>query len=1029
MKNYAYKLVGEIGARLLSTVFLLVMARIVGIADFGVYSTAFAFATVFSILIDLGTNPLVTREIARYPDKRPRIIASVNALKFMTSAVMLGCLWIVTVAVGLPAEKAQLVHWLGWVVIGTAFTEYLSAVFTGLEQMGMEAVLKIVGKGVVITAALVTLLMTRQMFPAIQVMAVFSIVSIGVGILLVRTRLGAFGFHLDGPYLRHLLARSMPIFGSWAFLILYGSQGILVLNFFKISDHAIGLFALAAKILDVVKVLPVLLASTFFPSLSRQAHLSRSAFQRRARELIRYAAVGFPLLAMGGYAAAPLLLQALYGPTYQEAVPVLRLLLVGFLPMAFNLILLHVLIALDKEKESFFASALLCLSNLVLSAAWVPSFGMLGACYALIASEILNLMVQAYLIKKAYDDWTVEAPSKIPDVNRAAMCSIIIPTFNTCELTLSCLERIQKYPPPGAYEVIVVDNNSSDGTYDQVRQRFPEVIALRNPGNWGFARACNRGSQAAKGDIILFLNSDTEPLEGTFDALMNWMKTHPSTGIAGPELLGPGQNLLQMSWSWNPLFGGEFIHRYFAPQNLGLSKFKQWLIRYLQSKPRAVPFICGACLMIRRDVFNQLKGFDESFELYFEDADLCWRSAEAGWQVDFVPSSKIVHHIGQSTKGTWNMSSLIYQQSHITYYRKHAPGWSILFLKFYLLFKWLRIWLDSRLEKADRMRARFYCRSYLQVIFESMRFAMDSKLAPWISRRTHDQALIQWNRWVQILSRVALTRRGLFKNLLLSHFEAHETLFGRYHFYMDLSLGWLQKIYFLKPDVYEWETQVALRHWVRPGMTVLDIGAHTGYMTLLLADLVGPQGRVYAFEPASRIFALLKTNMETNHLPHVLIYQLALSDRASTASLYINPVNDGNNSLGSMKDNSDFAGINLEDHQETVQTDTLDHFLSVNGIAHVDLIKIDVEGAEPLVFSGAREMLMQPDAPAIICEVGDINQPYFGQREEDLRKLLYALGYHSFWIENFKEFGPETSVHGLRNVLFSKTLVEHAVRR
>jgi FkbM family methyltransferase len=212
-------------------------------------------------------------------------------------------------------------------------------------------------------------------------------------------------------------------------------------------------------------------------------------------------------------------------------------------------------------------------------------------------------------------------------------------------------------------------------------------------------------------------------------------------------------------------------------------------------------------------------------------------------------------------------------------------------------------------------------------------------------------------------------------------------------------------------------------------MTVLDIGAHTGYMTLLLADLVGPQGRVYAFEPASRIFSLLKTNIEINHLSQVSIFQLALCDRASRVPLYLNPINDGNNSLGNMKDNSDFAGINLEDHQELVQTDTVDHFLSTHGIDHVDAIKIDVEGAEPLVFSGARELLKRPDAPPIICEVGDINQPYFGQREEDLRKLLYGIGYHSFWIENFKEFGPETPVHGLRNVLFSKALVEDVVYR
>jgi FkbM family methyltransferase len=1020
MKNYFYKLSGETGVRLLSMIYLLVLARTVGATEFGVYSSAFAFASIFAILIDLGTNPFITREIARYPHKRSDIIASINFLKIMATAVMMICLWVATQNLGWAPEKVRLAQWLGCVVAGTAFAEYLSAIFTGVEKMGTEAVLKVIGKGVVIAASLAALVLTQDMVLSVKVMAIFSIVSVLVCIGISRWQLGSFGFHFNSAYLSELLRRSLPIGGALAFLILYGSQGILILNYFKILDNDIGLYAGAIKVIDVLKVLPVLLASTFFPSLSRHAQISKPIFHERVRELMGYAALGFPALAIIVIAYAPTVIHLLYGSAYAESVHVLRLLLIGFIVMSFNLVLIHILLALDKEKEAFYSTAALSLSNFIANLFLIPSYGINGTGYALIISEAVYLGIQLWFIRAAYLSW--KRPVHEPVISSgASMCSIIIPTYNTCELTLSCLEKIKTFPPPGPYEVIVVDNNSSDGTYEQVRARFPDVIAIRNPGNLGFARACNRGAQEARGDILFFLNSDTEVLKSAFNVLLNWMKTHPETAIAGPEFIGPGQDLLQMSWSWYPLLGGEFLHRYFAPQNLGPSRLKQSLIRYLQRQPRNVPFICGACLMIRRDVFTKLNGFDENFELYFEDADLCWRCAEEGWNVDFVPDSKIVHHIGKSTKGTWNMTSLIYQQSHITYYRKHAPVWSVFFLKCYLLLKWLRIWLDSRLEQKEPVRARLYCRSYLQVIFESMRFELDSNITPWNFQTKRSQVPLTWNRWIQVLSRVALTRRGLFKNFLLPHIETHESLFGRYRFHMDLSLGWLQKIYFLKPDVYEWETQQALRRWIRPGMTVLDIGAHIGYMTLLLADLVGPLGRVYAFEPASRIYSLLKRNVESNDLNHVTTVQMALADRASVIPLYINPVNDGNNSLGSMKDNPDFSGVNPEDHQEKVPTDTLDHFLQARGIQHVDLIKIDVEGAEPLVFSGARDLLSRPDAPLIICEVGDINQPYFGQREEDLRKQLYALGYRSFWIENFREFGPETQVHGLRNVLFSKT--------
>lgn len=731
MKNYAFKLMGEAGVRIFSTLFLLILARIVGATNFGVYSSAFAFASLFGILVDLGINPIVTREIARHIDDRKHIVATINVLKVITSVVVMVGLWVVTLWIDWPVEKARLAYWLGWVVVGTAFTEYFNSIFTGLERMGSEAILKVLSKSVVTIAGLVALFQTHDMLTSVQAMALFSVISVVVGAVFTHHRFGSLGFDADWIYIRRLLAQSFPLFGAWAFLILYDSQDILILNYFKVADHDIGLFAMAMKVIDVIKVLPVLMASTFLPSLSRLAHSSPKDFKKRAWKLVRYACISFPPITLLGYICAPLIIQLLYGAGNQAAVPALRLLLIGFLVMAFNFVLLHILIALDKERGSLGATAILCVGNLLASFIWVPSYGILGTCYALIASECLYLITQIMIIQKSSSPSVLHAQEVAPLwVANTPMCSIIIPSYNTRELTLSCLTKIRLFPPPGPYEIIVVDNNSVDGTYDQVRARFPEVLTIRNPENQGFARACNRGAKEAKGSYLLFLNSDTEPQQGTFEKLVEWMQNHPQTGVVGPELVGPGQKLMQMSWSWHPLHGGEFFNRFFAPQNLGLSHFKQQLIRFLQKTPKRVPFVCGACLMIRRDLFKQLSGFDESFELYFEDADLCMRCTEAGWQVNFVPASKIVHHIGQSTRGRWNMSSLIYQQSHITYYRKHASALSTALLKAYLLMKWLRIKLLAMWESEESQKAQLYCRSYLAMISESMHFLLETQFKP-----------------------------------------------------------------------------------------------------------------------------------------------------------------------------------------------------------------------------------------------------------------------------------------------------------
>jgi hypothetical protein len=299
--------------------------------------------------------------------------------------------------------------------------------------------------------------------------------------------------------------------------------------------------------------------------------------------------------------------------------------------------------------------------------------------------------------------------------------SIIIPTYNAREFTLNCLASIHKSPPEDSYEIILVDNHSNDGTYEAVQRLYREVQAFQNPANLGFSKACNLGASHAQGDYLLFLNSDAEPLEGALQTLIDWLQNHPQTGIVGPTLLGPNESLLQMSWAWDPLLLGELVQQFFAPYSLRRSRYKQHLAHFLQRRSRRVPSLCGACLMIRLKTFEQLQGFDENFELYFEESDLCRRALIAGWGVDFVAEAKVIHHLGQSTRGRWSRTSIIYQQSHLAYYRKHGFPGAVGLLKIYLLLKWLRLLWASRFDPANRDRSRAYCKAYFQMIQEKTR--------------------------------------------------------------------------------------------------------------------------------------------------------------------------------------------------------------------------------------------------------------------------------------------------------------------
>jgi len=287
--------------------------------------------------------------------------------------------------------------------------------------------------------------------------------------------------------------------------------------------------------------------------------------------------------------------------------------------------------------------------------------------------------------------------------------SILIPSYNTRDLSVQCIRSIEKDPPREPYEILLMDNNSSDGTFEEVARLFPGVRAMKNAGNLGVGKACNLAAKEARGDFFLLLNNDAKPMPGAIDGLVRWLRDHPKTGIVGPELVGGDGQLLQMSWGWFPVLQGEMIQRFFNPSALRKSPVRRRWVRYLQRRSRRVPWVCGACALIRRAAYEEIGGFDEDFALYFEDSDLCQRLVRKGWQIDFASDIKAIHHLSQATRPSMSEFSLIYLQSHITYYRKHAPFWGVWLLKGYLLVKWL---------------VGGYGAEYLQVVLEKQKMSL-----------------------------------------------------------------------------------------------------------------------------------------------------------------------------------------------------------------------------------------------------------------------------------------------------------------
>lgn len=220
--------------------------------------------------------------------------------------------------------------------------------------------------------------------------------------------------------------------------------------------------------------------------------------------------------------------------------------------------------------------------------------------------------------------------------------SLCIVHFHSEEHLKRFLTSVFANPPHHSFEVIVVDNGSSADKMNALRQQFLDARWLPFEHNLGFGAALNRAVKEAKGDTVLLANSDLVATPFSIQRLMDFLKTHPKAGIVGPKLMFESavpieNNQVQDSARSFPSVYELVLHR------LGL-KPRQYL---LFDQDKTVSFQCdwlvGACLMMRRDLFLKISGFDERFFLFFEDTDLCRRVKEAGYEVWYVPDSVFVH--------------------------------------------------------------------------------------------------------------------------------------------------------------------------------------------------------------------------------------------------------------------------------------------------------------------------------------------------------------------------------------------------
>ncbi len=253
-------------------------------------------------------------------------------------------------------------------------------------------------------------------------------------------------------------------------------------------------------------------------------------------------------------------------------------------------------------------------------------------------------------------------------------CSIIIVNWNVREYLKLCLDSIHRRTNAYTIEVIVVDNGSTDGSLEMLRDEYPWVQVKAQGMNRGFARANNIGLAQAQGRYVFILNPDTELHEGVLESLISFMDDHPGVAVAAPQIVNADGSFQKGSIRRDPTITSQVIILLKLQYLLSHVKVmrRYYADDFDPSLQQDIDQPMGAAMFIRKEVLDRIGFFDEGFFLWFEEVDLSKRFREAGERIRYIPHVLVTHHGGRSFSQSLPLvKQKLFNRSALHYYSKH----------------------------------------------------------------------------------------------------------------------------------------------------------------------------------------------------------------------------------------------------------------------------------------------------------------------------------------------------------------------
>lgn len=252
------------------------------------------------------------------------------------------------------------------------------------------------------------------------------------------------------------------------------------------------------------------------------------------------------------------------------------------------------------------------------------------------------------------------------------LVSVIIVTWNGKQYAMECLASLHVNTGSLPLEIILVDNGSTDGTPDEIRQQFPRVQLIQNHSNLGFAKANNIGLSSARGKYLCLINSDVVVPDECIVKMTSFLDRNPQVGMLGPKMLSPsggiGQSVMRLPTVWNTLCCALGLHVLFPKSKY----FGGFLMNgYQYDSTDDVEVLTGWFWMVRREAFADVGGLDEQFFMYGEDIDWSHRFRKSGWRVVFYPDAAALHYGAASSAQAPTRFYVEMRRANLQYFNKH----------------------------------------------------------------------------------------------------------------------------------------------------------------------------------------------------------------------------------------------------------------------------------------------------------------------------------------------------------------------